>query len=176
MALIDLSKAFNRVDHCLVIEDLHDMKVPAWLLKILISYLTERSMVLKFSGAISTPRALPGSAPQGVFLGCFFFMVKFNGSLLRPSVPRPFQKPEPLMHSKATSCTVKYIDDASQACSVKLKKSPNKIDMLKAEGPWNFLNILATLWALITSYRKTWTIWRLLLMKISWSLIRRGRK
>ena len=138
MALIDLSKAFNRVDHCLVIEDLHDMKVPAWLLKILISYLTERSMVLKFRGAVSTPRTLPGSAPQGVFLGCFFFMVKFNGSLLRPSVPRPFQKPEPLMHSKATSCTVKYIDDASQACSVKLKKSLNKIDIADRPRPLEY--------------------------------------
>ena len=47
MAMIDLSKAFNRVDHTLVIEDLHDMHVPGWLLKILISYLTNGSMVLK---------------------------------------------------------------------------------------------------------------------------------
>ena len=37
LALIDLSKAFNRVDHTLVIQDLHDMKVPGSLLKILIS-------------------------------------------------------------------------------------------------------------------------------------------
>ena len=138
MALIDLSKAFNRVDHTLVIEDLHDMKVPAWLLKILISYLTERSMILKFRGAISAPRALPGSAPQGVFLGCFFFMVKFNGALLRPSVPRPFPKPKPLMFSQATSCSVKYIDDASQACSVKLKKSLNKIDIADRPRPLDF--------------------------------------
>ena len=75
MALVDLSKAFNRVDHTLVIEDLHDMKVPCWLLKILISYLTERSMVLRYQGKTSSPRSLPGSAPQGVFLGCFFFMI-----------------------------------------------------------------------------------------------------
>ena len=96
MALVDLSKAFNRVDHTLVIEDLHDMKVPGWLLKILISYLTERSMVLKFRGEVSSSRSLPGSAPQGVFLGCFFFMIKFNGALLRPELPRPFHKPQPL--------------------------------------------------------------------------------
>ena len=138
LALIDLSKAFNRVDHSLVIEDLHNMNVPAWLLKILISYLTERSMVLKFRGAISSPRSLPGSAPQGVFLGCFFFLVKFNGALLRPSIPRPFPKPEPMMLSKSTSCTVKYIDDASQACSIRLRKALSKIDISNRPRPLEF--------------------------------------
>ena len=121
LALIDLSKAFNRVDHLLVIQDLHDMKVPAWLLKILISYLTERSMVIKFRGATSTVRSLPGSSPQGVFLGCFFFMIKFNGALLRPNIPWPLPSPSPIMNNISTSCTVKYIDDASQARSIDLR-------------------------------------------------------
>ena len=138
LALVDLSKAFNRVDHTLLIEDLHNMNVPSWLLKILISYLTERSMVLRFHGATSSPRSLPGSAPQGVFLGCFFFMVKFNGAFLRPSVPRPFVKPKPLMLSKPTSCTVKYIDDASQACAVKLKKALTEIEISDRPRPLEF--------------------------------------
>ena len=38
LALIDLEKAFNRVSHQLVIEDLAAMNVPGWLLLILISY------------------------------------------------------------------------------------------------------------------------------------------
>ena len=138
MAMIDLSKAFNRVDHTLVIEDLHDMHVPGWLLKILISYLTNRSMVLKYQGASSSPRSLPGSAPQGVFLGCFFFMVKFNGALLRPNVPRPFPPPEPLMFSKTTSCTVKYIDDASQARAINLRKTLLHIDTSNRPLPLEF--------------------------------------
>ena len=138
MALIDLSKAFNRVDHSLVIEDLHDMNVPGWLLKILISYLTGRSMVLKYRGAVSSPRSLPGSAPQGVFLGCFFFMVKFNGALVRPSIPRPFPKPTPLIMSKQTSCTVKYIDDASQACSIRLRQALDPIDISDRPKPLEF--------------------------------------
>ena len=41
-ACIDLSKAFNRVDHSLVIQDLYDMHTPAWLLKIVMSYLTKK--------------------------------------------------------------------------------------------------------------------------------------
>ena len=88
IALIDLSKAFNRVSHQLVIEDLYDMHVPPWLLKILISYLKQRSMVLTFHGATSSPRNLPGSSPQGAFLGIFLFIVKFNGASLRQSIPR----------------------------------------------------------------------------------------
>ena len=56
-------------------------------------------------------------------------MVKFHGALLRPSVQRPFLKPLSLMLSKSTSCTVKYIDDASQACAVKLKKALTKIEI-----------------------------------------------
>ena len=45
-ACIDLSKAFNRVDHSLVIQDLYDMKTPPWLLRILVSYLSGRSMTM----------------------------------------------------------------------------------------------------------------------------------
>ena len=77
-ALIDQSKAFNRVSHQMVIEDLNDMHVPSWLLKILISYLTERNMTITYQGFSSFQRILPGSSPQGAFLGIFFFITKFN--------------------------------------------------------------------------------------------------
>ena len=40
LTLIDLQKAFNRVCHSLVIQGLFDMKVPGWILRILVSYLT----------------------------------------------------------------------------------------------------------------------------------------
>ena len=138
MALIDLSKAFNRVDHSLVIIDLHDMNAPAWLLRILISYLTKRSMILRYKGASSTPKALPGSSPQGVFLGCFLFMIKFNGALLRPTIPRPIPKPAPLMFSNRNYCTVKFIDDASQACSINLKRDLRRIDTTNRPCPLEF--------------------------------------
>ena len=49
LALIDMEKAFNRVSHQLVIEDLADMNVPGWLLLILISYLTERYMYMRLN-------------------------------------------------------------------------------------------------------------------------------
>ena len=64
------------------------MHVPPWLLLILISYLTQRTMVLSYNGATSSPRDLPGSSPQGAFLGIFFFVVKYNGVSLRAIIPR----------------------------------------------------------------------------------------
>ena len=110
LALIDLEKAFNRVSHQLVIEDLADMKVPGWLLLIIISYLTGRSMHMRYRGATSSSRYLPGSSPQGAFLGILLFIIVFNGALLRPSIPRPH------------NLNLKYIDDLSMLFAVNLKK------------------------------------------------------
>ena len=42
------------------------------------------------------------------------------------------------MISKSTSCTVKYIDDASQARSIKLKKALTKIDISDRPRPLEF--------------------------------------
>ena len=111
LALIDLEKAFNRVSHQLVIQDLADMHVPGWLLLILISYLTERSMYMRYKGSSSSRRLLPGSTPQGALLGILLFIIKFNGALLRPAIPRP------------KSLTLKYIDDLSVLTAIDLKAS-----------------------------------------------------
>ena len=37
-ACVDFSKAFNRVSHNLLVQDLYDMHTPPWLLNILVSY------------------------------------------------------------------------------------------------------------------------------------------
>ena len=130
LALVDLSKAFNRVSHSMVIEDLCDMKVPSWLLKILVSYLSKRSMVLTFKGAISSAKPLPGSSPQGAFLGIFLFIVKFNGAALRPSIPRILGTCRntlrkcvlPDCHRHRKDFHALYIDDLAEAEAVNLKK------------------------------------------------------
>ena len=56
----DLSKAYSRGSHLLVIEDLHSMHVPGWILVLLCSYLTGRSMILSYQKARSSQRPLPG--------------------------------------------------------------------------------------------------------------------
>ena len=111
----DLSKAYNRGSHMLVVEDLYAMHTPKWLLAILCSYLTSRSMLLKYQNTVSSSRSLPGGFGQGVWLGGLLFIIKFNGACLRPPIPRPI--------SKNTSMQVKFVDDASQAASINLKLS-----------------------------------------------------
>ena len=116
-----MSKAFNRMSHQKVIEDLFDMKVPVWLLLILISYLTDRRMNLKFQGVLSALRLLPGSSPQGTVLGVILFIIYFNSAALRPTIPRPswpfFSK-----RNNPEAIKMKFIDDLSIAVEVNLKK------------------------------------------------------
>ena len=117
-ASVDISKAFNRIDHTLVIEDLYDMNTPAWLLNIVIAYLSNRSMFLTFNGSQSSQKELPGGGPQGAYLGGLIFIIKYNGAFLRPPVPRPILGP--LANSKSEK--VKFVDDGSVAVSVDLKE------------------------------------------------------
>ena len=77
-----LSKAFNRVDHTLVIQDLYGMHTPAWLLRILIAYLSDRSMYLTYKGAQSSKKMLPGGGPQGAYLGGLIFIINTMGHSL----------------------------------------------------------------------------------------------
>ena len=122
LACVDMSKAFNRVSHQQVIEDLHDMKVPGWLLLIIISYLKDRRMLIKFRGVLSSLRDLPGSSPQGTVLGVILYIIIFNGAALRPAIPRPSW---PFFSKKANdpaAIKLKFIDDLSVAARVNLEK------------------------------------------------------
>ena len=76
--LVDFSKAFNRQDHETLITKLSDMDVPGWLLKIVIAFLTNRKMVVRYKGAISSMKDLLGGGPQGILLGLLLFLVLIN--------------------------------------------------------------------------------------------------
>ena len=132
LATVDLSKAINHVSHSMVIEDLYNMHVPAWLLLILISYLTKRTMILHYNCEASSPRDLPGSSPQGAFLGIFFFIIKYNAAALRPVIPRltgPLGCTKTRSNCKLELCNrhsnnmhALYLDDLSEAEAINLKK------------------------------------------------------
>ena len=122
LSVEDLSKAYNRGSHQLIIEDLHAMHLYPWLLSLICSYLGGRSMVLSYGSvdqggkqAKSSSRPLPGGFGAGTFLGGLLFIIKFNGACLRPPLPRPF--------SGNKAMQVRYIDDSTQAASVNLKRS-----------------------------------------------------
>ena len=76
--LIDFSKAFNRQNHNILITKLSDMGVPAWLLRIVMSFLSDRNMVVRYKGETSSSKPLPGGGPQGTLLGLLLFIVLIN--------------------------------------------------------------------------------------------------
>ena len=131
LACVDMSKAFNRMSHQQVIEDLFDMKVPGWLLLILVSYLTDRKMILKFRNVLSTLRSLPGSSPQGTVLGVILFIIIFNGAALRPTIPRPSWPLLPKMSNAPAAIKLKFVDDLSIAASVSLNNDLIHVDRQK---------------------------------------------
>ena len=49
--MVDFSKAFNRVNHTIIITKLADLGVPNWLLKIIIGFLTDRKLQVRFKGS-----------------------------------------------------------------------------------------------------------------------------
>ena len=89
--------------------------MPGWILNLVCSYLTNRSMILTHSKAQSAEMSLPGGFGAGTLMGGLLFIVKFNGACLRPPIPRP-------MTGNAAR-QLKYIDDSTQMASINLKKS-----------------------------------------------------
>jgi hypothetical protein len=75
---VDFAKAFNRQDHTILVTKLSDMGVPPWLLKIVISFLQNRSMVVRYKGKVSDRKLLPGGGPQGTLLGLLLFLILIN--------------------------------------------------------------------------------------------------
>ena len=78
---------------------------------------------MRQKGAKSSQKRLPGSFPQGAFLGILLFIIIFNGAAMRPS-PRQY------------SLNLKYIDDLSLLIALNLKKVlvHDKIERAKPLG------------------------------------------
>ena len=130
VALIDFSKAFNRINHGKVIVRLSDWGVPGWLLKILISYLSGRSMILRYKGAKSSRHQMPGGSPQGALLGVLLYLVYVNDIGMDPPhkppaasnvvdlASVPFPPPAAVSDKEAR---LKFVDDLSLAECITLK-------------------------------------------------------
>ena len=71
--MVDFSKAFNRIDHNILVTKLSDLGVPGWLLKIVMAFLSDRRMIVRYQGKESTSKYVPGGGPQGTLLACYYF-------------------------------------------------------------------------------------------------------
>ena len=122
--MIDFSKAFNRQNHNIVISKLSDMGVPAWLLKLVMAFLSDRSMVVRYKGATSSPKNLPGGGPQGTLLGLLLFLVLINDAGFKEQTNNVGEMITERRNFKAANeIHLKYVDDLTIAESIKLKDS-----------------------------------------------------
>ena len=123
-AMIDFSKAFNRINHNLIITTLSEMGVPGWLLKIVMGFLEERELILRYKGCSSSRKSLPGGGPQGTKLGLFLFLILINAAGYQRlekntglKITQNIQRRKPLQ-----DIHLKYIDDLSLAEALNLKE------------------------------------------------------
>ena len=54
------------------------LRVPQWLLRIILSYLQNRQMILRFRNCCSNPKCLPGGCPQGTLIGVILYILYIN--------------------------------------------------------------------------------------------------
>ena len=75
---VDYSKAFNRMLHSNIITIMSDLKptIPTCAIRIIKSYLTQRSMCVRFNGAVSSFQKCPGGGPQGGLLTGLLFCLQ----------------------------------------------------------------------------------------------------
>ena len=77
-ASIDWAAAFDRQDPTLAIKKFIEIGVRPNLIPLLISYLDERKMKVKFNGAESETYSLIGGGPQGSLIGQIMYLVQSN--------------------------------------------------------------------------------------------------
>ena len=153
LGLCDFSKAYNRQCHNRLLTCFSDLGTPNYLLKVLASYLTQRSMVVRHKGTSSKTYSLPGSSAQGTNLGILSYLVNINScgvpledimdhlethqsdtdqsdTIFHPILPLPEY------HINEREGRFKYIDDLSLCQSINLSDL-EKIDW-EMEQPLSF--------------------------------------
>ena len=136
---VDFAKAFNRQDHSTLVTKLSDMGVPSWLLKIVISFLTDRRMIVRYKGETSSVKKLPGGGPQGALLGLLLFLVLVN------EVGFDNQSNE---NGEIITCKkrvkqlnelhLKYVDDLTLAESIPMKTQLSEVPVQDRQQPDTF--------------------------------------
>ena len=76
--LIDLSKAFDTLNHDILLSKLRYYGVSGVELRLLSNYLSGRVQYVEYLGAISLSRSIEVGVPQGSILGPLLFLIYIN--------------------------------------------------------------------------------------------------
>ena len=95
IVLLDMSKAFDSINHGILLNKLQDMGASISALQWFNSYLSNRTQTVRIHSALSDPLPMVNVVPQGSILGSILFSIHINDL---PKIPR----------SCSTDC---YVDD-----------------------------------------------------------------
>eukprot|EP00732_Lithocolla_globosa_P001079 Lithocolla_globosa_v1_NODE_479_length_3945_cov_27.737018.p2 type:complete len:374 gc:universal NODE_479_length_3945_cov_27.737018:2311-3432(+) len=94
---IDLSKAFDTVNHNILLSKLELYGIGGFAQKLICSYLTNRTQVVTIDGISSDPMEITCGVPQGSILGPLFFILYIN------DLPQALHHSNPLMFADDTT-------------------------------------------------------------------------
>ena len=145
VVFLDLKKAFDSVNHLILIEKLRRYGILGKNLEFFISYLTNRKQKCQVNGHISDQKAVCCGVPQGSILGPLLFLVFIN------DFPNCLKHSTPIQYADDTSltCTADNLTNLESHLNLELKLvkawlSANKLT----------LNVAKTEFMLITTRQK----------------------
>ena len=119
---IDLSKAFDLIDHNILIKKLLDLNVHESLVKWIASFISDRTIATRTRGQTSSELPLHCGVPQGTVLGPLLFIIMVNENWA-PS-----------------SRIYKYVDDTTIAVAYKPGEMPPLQEILTRVSEWTKVN------------------------------------
>ena len=119
---IDLRKAFDLIDHNILIKKLLDLNVHENLVKWIASFISERKLATRAKGQVSDELPLHCGVPQGTVLGPLLFIIMVNEDW------------------DPTSRIYKYVDDSTIAVAYKPGHIPPIQEILQRVNEWTKVN------------------------------------
>ena len=137
--LLDFSKAFDKVDHKLLISKVNNAGIHGPLLSWLISFLNQRLQHVVVDGCISDPNPVLSGVPQGTVLGPLLFLIYINdiADNLSPGSSLRLFADDSLLYreikSSEDSATLQKDLDSLQAWEItnKMEFHPGKCQLLR---------------------------------------------